>query len=207
MSFALLVAVLLERCVHERPEGAVEVVAVDGGELAAGHGHRALGQVLVDVAVLLERVVVSDDADAVAGVDLAVGLELVDAALGFIAERLGVVGELVLVPQHARCEPQVADRHVVEQALEAADVVVVQVRRAERGQVGLPIALGQRVDELVDDRHARVVVALGVGDVVDVDLHDGVLVDDDRDAVAAADGREDDAAIWKGQSHGGETSL
>ena len=192
---------------HEGTELALEVLPIESGELAPRYGHGPLREVLVDVAVLLQRVVVADDPDAVAGADLAVRLELLDAALSLVAEGLGVVREFILIPEHARGEPQVADRDLVEQALETTDVVIVEVRRAEDGEIGLAVALRQRGDELVDDGDARVVVLLGVRDVVDVDLHDRVVVDDDSDAVAAADGGEHDAAIRERESHHQKTWL
>ena len=67
---------------------------------------------------------------------------------------------------------------------------------AEGGQVGLAVAAGgQNLHEFVDNRNPRVVVLLGVLDVVEVDLVDDTVVDGDGRAVAAANGPENETPV------------
>jgi hypothetical protein len=65
----------------------------------------------------------------------------------------------------------------------------VQMSRPERSEIGPAVrSLGQQFHGFVHDREARVVVVLGLLDVMQVDLQHGVGVDDHGRAVAAADG-------------------
>jgi hypothetical protein len=131
-----------------------------------------------------EDVGVADDADAVAGTGLGGAVDG-DAPLGFVAEGLGVVGEVVALPEEcaARTRGRRSRLLVFEQTLEAAAVVSVAVREAERRQVLVAVALGQRGDELVDHRRRFGSSPASVA-VVDVDLDERLGVDDDRRRIA-----------------------
>ena len=196
------VAVVPERGVKECSERTGEVDAVEDGRALARATLAVVGNVLV--VVLVEDVVVPDDPDAVARLGLAALVEF-DTAVGFLAELLGVLRKPLIVgvlADDSGREPQLPDLAPLEQLGEPLAVVLIRVGQGEHREVLLAIHFGQYlIDERVDDRVVRLVVGLGRFVVLDVDLHNDVVVDLDGGAVTAPHRPEHESSVGKFNGH------
>jgi len=173
------------------------VSAVEGRDRGSRDGQQLLGEALE--VVLGQQVVVADDPHPVARTGHATGGDrLLDPAHGLVAVGLGVLAQLPVgvVAKHPRGEPQLPDRHPLQQVGEAAAVVQIRVGEREPGQVRPAVRAGrQQLDQPVDDRHVGVVGLVGLRHVMQVDLQDARMVDEHRGAVAVTDGPEHQPSV------------
>src|SRR5262249_10585598 len=119
-----------------------------------------------------------------------------------ITERLCVLTEVALVlPEDARREPQLSDCRALEQLLEPAAVILIGVREDKEGQVRFPVSLRQQWNETVENWQTRIVIFVRTLEMMEVDLHDRLNVNDDSRAIAAADRPKDKTLAWQLYSH------
>ena len=156
------------------------------------------------VVVLVENVVVADDPDAIARIDITVFVRL-DATVGFFAEGLGVIGQALIcveLPDDARREPDLANGAAIKQLCEALAVVLVRMRQREHSEVRLVVDHRQDlIDERVHNRVVWLIVVLSRFVMLDIDLQHDAFVDQDGCAVAAPNRPENESSIWKFNGH------
>ena len=169
----------------ERLEGTRDIVTVHERDGAPRHGHQVVRDLVIGRFV--ENVGVADDAESVPALHTLRG-DGAKTSVDLVDKGLSVVEEVfVVLLENARREPQFTHMYPFNQLGEALAMVLVRVRQREGGEVRITVSSREILDQVVDDRDARVVIVLCQLKVANVDEHNVFVVDRDHCGVAGSD--------------------